>query len=1737
MTRTVYALLGLLLSVYAMMADDDYSSELPWRCGFETNSVGAEVDYVAASAPPSLNLRDKDSRSQGNAADAISPEIQLLANGLALGESGPDASGPVQRIYDFVQKKIEYVHYFGCKKGAALTLLEGSGSDFDQCALLVALLRATGYHPSYQLGCQAIPYESATNEFDIRHWLRLSMTGSNFSNARQFVAALDRRFPFYDYNSAKKTIIWPRVWVVLNLSNVDYYLDPAFKPSIQAPGSNVAPAINLSKTNLLALAGGETSSNGVDWVRGLNEASVCASLVGCTSNLLSYLKTQCPAASPVEVLGGWYLSQTNAVGLGTGTRFPIVTNTTPGYFPVLSWEAIPICYLTTLEITGNLTASFTVAELQGRRLSLTFETPSGQTIPQGRLWLEDTLVASETNGTGATLKLTNRSICPAWSWDVPWDFANRQPAVYITNSDKGLIYQRNAPGYAFVYGFESSGRLLERRLRILDGYRHDGKAADSREVVTETLNVIGQRWLYQTDLNTRLVMGQRNMTYEAQIRAGRVAQEAGFYVDCRLMQMAAKSAATNNVYDLTNYYAACDAYALLQSAMEHGVLEQLQHIQSVSTVKSLQVANALSKKIFLITSNNLSWTTNQLNYPPYTVSGLWGQVKSAGYTVLLSEDGYMHVGDWHGFGYFARQAVGGNYGAGAILGVASGAYATYNTWVNSVPVLEQRQASPDLYNATPPTTPTQIGGDPVNMADGSFAHNHVDLSLGQPEPRGLSFARSHSSNRRDQNGASLGYGWTHNYDIRVCERSALEAGLGLTTPAEMAPYFVAAQAIMQLTTGATSAKEWAMAALVAKWGVDQLCSNGVSVILGNDTAQFIRQPDGTYTPPAGLTMRLSRDNGQYSVTQRHGHTFWFDASNRVSSIVDAWGLSNTFSYRNDGRLEKVTDAYSRTTGLHYNASNLVCVVSNSTGELVRFSYDSSNNLVSVADPEGKTNRMTYDGAHRITSVIDPLGHLVASNFYDDLSRVVEQHNQGDPAKASRMFYSGSCNVEQDPLGGQRWFFYDDSQRATSVQDANGHRTSLTYDGQNHIVQRISPAGDTNLYQYDANQNLVQTTDPLGKTTTYSYDADNHLVSVTDPLGHTNGFQYNAQHQVTRKTDALGHSTTFAYNGDGTLLSTTDPAQKTTSFTYDRSLLASRTPPGGATEYFTNDARGNMIAHRDARGNVTAFAYNLRRQLSATVGPDGATVGSSYDDAGNLATATDPRSNTTTYSYSATQQRLTTTLPATAAGVPVVRLAYDERDWPVRSTNALGRTSTLAYDAAQRLLSTTDPLSRSASFTYDASGRRLSASDGLGLTSRTSYNRRGETTAATDPGSNVVSFAYDAAGNRTALTNRLGNAFTFTYDANNRPISTSTPGGRSTTRAYDERGWLASLTAQPSGRQTTYQYDDQGRLTRQADSAGTNVMTYDANGNLASRSEGGLTQTWACDANNRVTNYTDGAGHTLSYGYDLAGNLTRLTYPGNKSVTYAYDSHNRLTTVTDWAQRTTSFAYDLEGHVTLITRPNQTRREMSYDAAGQVTNIVERNGWGLVVALFRLDWDAGGRIAREFIAPLGHAYTEPARAATNDVDNRLTLFNGQSVTHDDDGNMTSGPLTNDTRVTYTYDARNRLTAGGGLTYSYDPSGQRTALADGTNVTRFVVNPNAVPSQVLVRERNLVTNYYVYGLGLLYEVTVGTNGAEIAVTTYHFDYRGSTVALTGSDGLVRGRFEYSLYGGPLLSDGDQ
>lgn len=332
-----------------------------------------------------------------------------------------------------------------------------------------------------------------------------------------------------------------------------------------------------------------------------------------------------------------------------------------------------------------------------------------------------------------------------------------------------------------------------------------------------------------------------------------------------------------------------------------------------------------------------------------------------------------------------------------------------------------------------------------------------------------------------------------------------------------------------------------------------------------------------------------------------------------------------------------------------------------------------------------------------------------------------------------------------------------------------------------------------------------------------------------------------------------------------------------------------------------------------------------------------------------------------------------------------------------------------------------------------------------------------------------------------------------------------------------------------------------------------------------------------DKLNRVTRYTDVSDNIIEYGYDANGNLTSLIYPGGKTVTYGYDKANRLTTVTDWAYRETSYDYDANGRLVKTTRPNGSIMTIGYDAAGQMVwqNDVDLAGSG--ISRYEFTYDAMGNITveesvygnqftlnndydavyqilgQEKLDGLGstvsqhsfgydsggnmtaaeEVYAQSETVMTYTYDNRLSTFNSQNVTYDADGNMTYGPL-GGVMVTFNHDARNRLTGVGDFSYIYDAQNNRISVTEtvygAAYSTNYVINPNAALSQTLIKtDPDETKTFYIYGLGLIGEETDGV------YRSYHYDFRGSTVALTDSDGDVTDRYSYGPYGELLTHTG--
>ena len=155
---------------------------------------------------------------------------------------------------------------------------------------------------------------------------------------------------------------------------------------------------------------------------------------------------------------------------------------------------------------------------------------------------------------------------------------------------------------------------------------------------------------------------------------------------------------------------------------------------------------------------------------------------------------------------------------------------------------------------------------------------------------------------------------------------------------------------------------------------------------------------------------------------------------------------------------------------------------------------------------------------------------------------------------------------------------------------------------------------------------------------------------------------------------------------------------------------------------------------------------------------------------------------------------------------------------------------------------------------------------------------------------------------------------------------------------------------------------------------------------------------------------------------------------------------------------------------------------------------------------------------------GNITDAPDSCFEYDTNNRLTTFKGSSVSYDMDGNMLSNGS-----LTCTYDSANRLITAGGHTYTYNAEDVRIRNLCEDEDTTYTYNTNAKLSMLLMKTTNGVVTKYVYGKGLIGEEVSG------AFKTYHFDFRGSTIAITNASGNITDTFAYDTYGKQIARTG--
>ncbi|WP_345530717.1 RHS repeat-associated core domain-containing protein [Thalassotalea piscium] len=906
-------------------------------------------------------------------------------------------------------------------------------------------------------------------------------------------------------------------------------------------------------------------------------------------------------------------------------------------------------------------------------------------------------------------------------------------------------------------------------------------------------------------------------------------------------------------------------------------------------------------------------------------------------------------------------------------------------------------------------------------------------------------------------------------------------------------------------------------------------------------------------------------NGGYQLIDKNQVTYEFNANGQLISKTNKVGLALNYSYTSN-QLTSVTEPLSgRYIDFTYDLSGRVSSITALDAGTVSFTYNGSNNLITITDALTHTESFTYDENHRLLTGTDALNVVYFSNTYDAQGRVIQQEDARTGNDAGNISYTNNADgsttaVYTDRTGKSKTYIHDAQYRLISLTDELGNTSTYSYDSQGNKISETDNLGRTTRYYYDLENNLIQSVDTFGSTSTFAYDENSNLISLTNANSKSAQFTYT-NNRLSSTTDALSQITQTQYNADGLVVATIKPNQSQTDYVISNGQTQSITDGTGNSVSLTYDNAGRVLTMTDAAGKVTTYTYDLKGQLLTQTDPLNHVTTFTYDAKGRKTSITNARGFTTSYSYDGNDKLITETnalngvtkytydgedrlltienalghittiftydskgqmIGVTNALFDTTQYGYDAVGNKISETNAAGDTVAFGYDGLDRLITQIDTLNRNQLFSYDKLNNLLSQTDAKGNKTQFSYDASNRLLTTTDALNGTTTQSYSLNGQRASLTDANNNTLQYTYDAEGRLVRLTTMDNKYWQTVFNSRGAIKKLT-NARGQVSQFTYDDALRLTSTIETTGNVSYEYDANGNRtkATTSQGQWLYTY--DALDRLITHTDVYGNLIQYQYDAVNQLTRITYPDGKAVHYTYSQAGQLTKVTDWENRVTSYYYDTLGRLITTTHSNGLTTNYSYDKASQLTGKTTKNSGNDNIIDYSYTYDLAGMLTQE----TGFNSLKPAPVITNityGLDNRALTANNLPVQYDFDGNMTSGWL-NYGLSSFTYDSRNRLTSAGGINYQYNPDNHRIASIEGANTTRYIVNPATTLEQVLMEtdQNGTVKAWNVYGIGL-----IGRQSATEGYHTYHYDYRGSTVALTRENASISNRYFYSPFG---------
>ncbi len=731
------------------------------------------------------------------------------------------------------------------------------------------------------------------------------------------------------------------------------------------------------------------------------------------------------------------------------------------------------------------------------------------------------------------------------------------------------------------------------------------------------------------------------------------------------------------------------------------------------------------------------------------------------------------------------------------------------------------------------------------------------------------------------------------------------------------------------------------------------------------------------------------------------------------------------------------------------------------------------------------------------------------------------------------------------------YSYDPMMRITSTANVIG-TTSNSYDDWKLTV--TDPNSKVKDLYKDAYGNLIQVDEHNGTstyTTTYQYNYLGNLTKITDALSNIRNFTYDGlgrrltAQDLHASADGTYGTWTYTYDDAGNLTQVVDPKSQTINYTYDdtnRQLTEDYTGAVGTEVTNTYDSGTNGIGRLTGTTNSSvtkALVYNARgglKQETETLNAVNYVTTYDYDRQGNQITITNPDSSKISYLYNSAGllNNVKRKESTDASYIDVVTdFDYGPHGKVTYQANANGTATTNTYDATKlyRLTRKQTTSTATGGGTATTSTFYTSAGDGAVYHQDTSWDVAHDATTGTSS-SNLPSTLIMRSGRNTSTSYRIERAFL--------PFDTSAlPDGAFITSAKlkvfvesklnddnDGDDWVTVVqTTQPStSGLTTADYDLAGAINNPIEGMDqserkdiTNISTTQYttfNLNYTGKnwiSKTGFTKLGLREGhdvidspfvgtsgqynqiNVRTSEYTGTASDPVlevtyyttaptpatiqdaSYTYDANGNILTITDASGtdtaKTSTYVYDDLNRLTSDT----------------VTSATNGDNTTKTYSYDAIGNISSSSDLGTYTYA----------------------GTGYANP-HAVTN--------VGSKTYSYDNNGNQTG-----DGNWTNTWDYQNRMTqsakTGTTVTYTYDPSGQRVKLANGSTTTYY-------PTK-LYNTDGTTPQKHIFANGAVIATVKGT-GASASITTDHTDQLTGVGSVTNSSGAIVQLMDYYPFG---------